>query len=46
MTTAKECVKLELKELEERRDKLKTFILSKSFSKLSTVSFEDDDDVP
>ena len=37
MTTAKERVELELKELEERLDKLKTFVLSESFSKLSTV---------
>ena len=37
MTTAKERVELELKELEERLGKLKTFVLSKMFSKLSTT---------
>ena len=37
MTTAKERVELELNELEERLGKLKTFVLSKPFSKLSTV---------
>lgn len=35
MTTAKERVELELKELEERLGKLKTFVLSEQFSKLS-----------
>ena len=37
MTTAKERVKLELKELEERLDKLKDFVLSEPFSKLLTA---------
>lgn len=37
MTTAKERVELELNELEERRSKLKTFVLSEPFSKLSTT---------
>lgn len=37
MTTAKERVELELKELEERLNKLKTFVLSETFSKLSTT---------
>ena len=37
MTTAKERVELELKELEERLGKLKTFVLSEPFSKLPTV---------
>lgn len=38
MTTAKERVELELKELEERLGKLKTFfVLSEMFSKLSTT---------
>lgn len=37
MTTAKERVELELKELEERLGKLKTFVLSEQFSKLSSV---------
>lgn len=37
MTTAKERVELEFKELEERLGKLKMFVLSEPFSKLSTV---------
>ena len=37
MTTAKERVELELKELEERLNKLKTFVLSETFLKLSTT---------
>ena len=37
MTTAKERVELELKELEERLGKLKTFVLSEIFSNLSSV---------
>lgn len=37
MTTAKERVELELNELEERLSKLKTFVLSEMFSKLSTT---------
>ena len=37
MTTAKERVELELNELEERRSKLKRFVLSEHFSKLSNV---------
>lgn len=37
MTTAKERVKLERKELKERLRKLKTFVLSEQFSKLSHV---------
>lgn len=37
MTTAKERVELELNELEERLGKLKTFVLSEPFPKLSSV---------
>lgn len=37
MNTTKECVENELKELEEHLGKLKTFVLSEQFSKLSTV---------
>ena len=37
MTTTKERVELELNELEERLNKLKTFVLNKTFSKLSTT---------
>lgn len=37
MTTAKEHVENELKELEVRLGKLKTFVLSEQFRKLSTV---------
>lgn len=37
MTTAKERVEIELNELEERRSKLKRFVLSEPFSKLSTT---------
>lgn len=37
MTTAKERVELELKELEECLGKLKTFVLSEPFPKLSSV---------
>lgn len=37
MTTAKERVELELKELEERLGKLKMFVLTERFLKLSTM---------
>lgn len=37
MTTAKERVKVELKELEERLGKLKQFVLSETFRNLSNV---------
>ena len=37
MTTAKERVWLELKELEERLGKLKAFVLMKAFANLSNV---------
>ena len=37
MTTAKERVELELKELEERLEKLKAFVLMKAFANLSNV---------
>ena len=37
MTTAKERVELELKELEERLGKLKAFVLTKAVTNLSNV---------
>lgn len=37
MTTTKERVELELKELEERLGKLKAFVLMKAFENLSNV---------